>query len=225
MRSDGSPTDTSPGRPFGILVVCTGNICRSPLAERLGRAFLDETAGAEAADLGIGSAGTRAVVGSGMHPHSAEVLRGLGGDPADFRARQVTRELLVAADLTLTLTRAHRQEVLALDPRGLSRTFTLLEARDLLGSVTDDLPPSGPDAGEAQRSLVRRLHAARSRRRGGPADDVRDPVDGPLEVHQEVGDLISEALLPLLTRFLRAAGVAGPDGAGDHLTVVGDAGR
>jgi protein-tyrosine phosphatase len=60
-----------------ILFVCTGNICRSPSAERL----------ATAAGASASSAGTRAVIGHPMHPESARVLRDLGGDPDGFVAR------------------------------------------------------------------------------------------------------------------------------------------
>src|SRR3954452_22519305 len=74
---------------FTVLFVCTGNICRSALAERLGRAYLDEMLGDEAALIRMTSAGIGAVVGSGMHPDSALVLAGFGGEPADFVAHQV----------------------------------------------------------------------------------------------------------------------------------------
>jgi hypothetical protein len=56
--------------------------CRSALAERLGHADLDEVLGDEAGAIRLASAGTRAVVGSGMHPDGALVLRGLGAEPA-----------------------------------------------------------------------------------------------------------------------------------------------
>jgi protein-tyrosine-phosphatase len=92
--------------PFTVLLVCTGNICRSALAERLGRAFLDEVMGDDAGAIRLVSAGTRAVVDSEMHPHSALVLRGFGAEPGDFRARQLAEAIVAEADLTLTMTGA-----------------------------------------------------------------------------------------------------------------------
>ena len=62
--------------PFTVLLVCTGNICRSALAERLGRAFLDEVLGEVAGQVRLVSHGTQAVVDSAMHPDSALVLSG-----------------------------------------------------------------------------------------------------------------------------------------------------
>ncbi len=189
-----------------MLFVCTGNICRSPLAERLGRAYLQEVLEEQAGGVRLASAGLQAVVGSGMHPDSSLVLEGLGGDSRGFRARQLVAAMAVGADLTLTMTRVHRREVLALAPRALSRTFTLPEAADLVRFVDGHRPRSGGVADHA-RALVPRLHAARSRRRSGPEDDIRDPIGLPPEAHQESGEAIAAALLPLLGRL---AGVASP---------------
>ena len=90
--------------PFTVLVVCTGNVCRSPLAERVGQAHLSRVL-PDPKVLRLDSAGTRAVVGSGMDPASARALQALGGDPADFRAQQLTDAIVGSADLTLTMTR------------------------------------------------------------------------------------------------------------------------
>ena len=75
-------THPGPEAAFTVLLVCTGNICRSALAERLGRAYLDELLGEDASAIRLVSAGTRAVVGSAMHPDSALVLLGLALRPA-----------------------------------------------------------------------------------------------------------------------------------------------
>ena len=105
-----------------ILFVCTGNICRSPTAERLAAAV---------PGLRASSAGTRAVIGHPVHPEAARVLRDLGGDPAGFAARQLSPKIAGGADLILTMTRAHRDAVLEMAPRQLRRTFTLAEAAAL----------------------------------------------------------------------------------------------
>ena len=195
------PRDRSPDPLFTVLLVCTGNICRSALAERLGRAYLVGALGEDAGAVRLSSAGTRAVVGSGMHPDSAMVLRGLGGDPDGFVARQLVGDMAVGADLTLTMTRRHRQEVLRDAPRALSRTFALREAADLVGLVGDDLEIAGADLGERARNLVKELAAARSRRPGSGDDDIRDPLGRSALVQCEMGDAVASALIPVLARI------------------------
>jgi protein-tyrosine phosphatase len=186
---------------FRVLFVCTGNICRSPIAERLTRAYLDAALGADAALLRIQSAGTRAVVGSGMHPDSSAVLTSLGGEPGGIVARQLTDDYAAAADLTLTLTRAHRRSVLNRGPRGLSRTFTLLEAADLASLVPTDVDLQGDTFPERCRSFVRELAAARARRVTDAHDDIADPIGQPAAFHSAVGDEISDGVLRLFRRL------------------------
>jgi protein-tyrosine-phosphatase len=194
------PGTSLPDPVLTVLLVCTGNICRSALAERLGRAYLDEVLGEQAGAVRLVSAGTQAVVGSAMHPHSDLVLRGFGATAGDFRAQQLTESLAAQADLTLTMTRAHRREVLRLAPRGLARTFTLREAAGLLG-LLGEWEPEGDGFGERASSLVKALADARSRRAADDNDDVPDPIGGPVEAHEEAGELIVGTLLPLLGRI------------------------
>lgn len=187
--------------PFVVLLVCTGNICRSALAERLGRAYLTERLGEAAGDVRLESAGTRAVVDSAMHPDSALVLQGYGAEPGDFRARQLVESMGAEADLTLTMTRVHRREVLRAAPRALQRTFTLREAAHLLELLDPGAVPPGEDLPARARGLVKDMAAARSRRHGGEDDDVPDPIGRPLEAHEEAGELIVGSLIPVLGRI------------------------
>jgi protein-tyrosine phosphatase len=165
-----------------------------------------------------------------MHPDSAVVLRGLGAEPGDFRARQLIEGFVREADLTLTMTSAHRRDVLALAPRALSRTFTLREAADLLRLVGEDLDVPGEDFADRGRRLVQEMATARSRRHSGADDDIRDPIGRPIEVHAEVGDAITDSLLPVLRRFgalrpsgsVGRAGAVGPVGPGDSSSASGN---
>src|SRR5688572_26407193 len=113
-----------------LLFVCTGNLCRSQVAAGLAEAWVQRVPGADAGLVQVRSAGTQAPAGEPMEPRSAATLARLGGDPAGRRAVALTEELAAGADLVLTMTRRHRRAVLELSPRGLRRTFTLLEAAE-----------------------------------------------------------------------------------------------
>ena len=93
--------------PFRILAVCTGNVCRSPMAELLLRDWADPRAG-----LQVASAGTQALVGRPVDDGTAAVLAQLGLDPSRHRARQVTPAMAAGADLILTAERAHRDRII-----------------------------------------------------------------------------------------------------------------
>jgi protein-tyrosine phosphatase len=113
---------------FSIMFVCTGNMCRSPVAERLAVATLKRHLPADAATaFQVSSAGTGTFDGREMTPEAAAVVSAYDGDPEGFRSTELTAELVGAADLILTATRAHRSAVVTLDPGALRRSFTLTE--------------------------------------------------------------------------------------------------
>ncbi|MGY1769933.1 arsenate reductase/protein-tyrosine-phosphatase family protein [Blastococcus sp. SYSU D00813] len=181
-----------------LLFVCTGNLCRSPVAERLmfARAARSLAESPELARVEVVSAGVHAEAGTRMDPHSARALQALGGDPADFASQRLTAELARSADLVLTMTREHRQAALGLNPRGLRRTFTLAEAADLVQLADlSGLSLMPIDARTPELGL--RLDAARSRRQTGRSDDIADPVGQRAAVHADVAGTIDRALRPL----------------------------
>jgi len=170
------------------LFVCTGNICRSPTAERLVAAYADQHG---LTQLTASSAGTRAVVGAGVERTAAEVLISLGGDPTGFRARDLTAQQAREADLVLTMSRRHRDRVLELAPGAMRRTFTLREVARLLQHSND---------GDSTTPLLDRLGAARARyaQEGSDVDDVLDPIGRDLARFELVGSTIAASLVPLL---------------------------
>jgi protein-tyrosine phosphatase len=91
---------------FEILVVCTGNICRSPMAEGLLKHVLPPNLRDR---IAVSSAGTYALHGNQPAPHAVEVMAQWGVDIGGHRARQVSRDMLSRADLTLAMEKSHVQ--------------------------------------------------------------------------------------------------------------------
>lgn len=117
---------------FTILTVCTGNVCRSPLAELILREGL-----AALPDVTIASAGTMALVGEGMPADGQAVARGLGVDPGGHRARLLVAEQVLESGLVLAMAREHRSAVAKLHPRAARRAFTLTEFANIARQVED----------------------------------------------------------------------------------------
>ena len=102
-----------------VLVVCVGNICRSPTAEWLLRHRLKRDG------LTIESAGLAALVGKPIDPMAESVLREHGVSAAGHVARQVSPELINAADIVLVMDRRHMSAVHAQVPHARGKTFLL----------------------------------------------------------------------------------------------------
>jgi len=123
-----------------ILLVCTGNICRSPLAEALLRRDLKARGFPE---IDVGSAGTGAWDGAPASEGAYLVGLERGLDLSAHRARLLTRELVESADLVLTMARHHRARVEELGGEG--RVFVLGE---YAGRDGDDAEVSDPFGGD-----------------------------------------------------------------------------
>ncbi|MGY2078750.1 arsenate reductase/protein-tyrosine-phosphatase family protein [Modestobacter sp. SYSU DS0657] len=179
-----------------LLFVCTGNMCRSPLAERLTLAWAHEDLGADSAQVWIASAGTDAQPGRPMETRSARALMELGGTPDGFLARDLEPGMAEATDLVLTMTRRHRNKVLKRSPRAMRWTFALAEAAALL-PLADTAGVSRLPLDQRAGALAARLNAARPQRPATAADDIPDPIGQPQAFHSEVGARVAGCLEPL----------------------------
>jgi protein-tyrosine phosphatase len=164
-----------------ILFVCTGNVCRSPTAERLAIAH---GARSHFQDFTASSAGTHALTGHPMEANAARVLEKLGGDASDFAARQLSPTTAADADLVLTMTGKHRDHVLKLAPQQLHKTFTLREAAQLIL--------------DCNARCVADLAAFRPQLRPHGQLDVPDPIGHDEAFFAMVGAQISDLLPPIL---------------------------
>jgi protein-tyrosine-phosphatase len=178
--------------PAQILVVCTANVCRSPIGEAILK-------------TAVGSLPTAVVVRSAgllshdlpVDPLAVEVMRERGLDIAGHTPRQLTADLIESegADLVLCMTREHVRGVVGLVPSAFGRTFTVKElARRLATYPGDDITLAALHQGRSAGSLMG----------DDVLDDVADPYQLGLAEHRACVEEIAASLrsvvadLPLL---------------------------
>jgi protein-tyrosine phosphatase len=166
-----------------ILLVCTGNICRSPMAEAFIRHELDQRG---IGGISVESSGVSGWEGSPTTPEAADALREYGLDVSEHRGRRLDRTMLESAELVVGLSAEHRDAVAHLLPQAATRTFTLKELVYLLEVAVAE--PADVDADHTLRSSVR---AAAARREADPSfrlpdEDVADPVGLGIETYRAV---------------------------------------
>lgn len=197
---------------FSILTVCSGNICRSPLAEQLLRAGL-----ADVPDVRVSSAGTVGMIGSPMDRQSAELAARFGVTDADRHvARELNAQHVGDAQLVFAMSREHRRAVVEFEPRAARRTFTIREFARITAEITDD--DLAPVAALPLSDTTARLNAAigvvaAMRGMVGPAaspddDDVIDPYRRTADVYEQTGRELQPAVDAALTLFRRALTLA-----------------
>jgi protein-tyrosine phosphatase len=164
-----------------IVFVCTGNICRSPAAERMFRSRADPSA-----EVQVWSAGTHGVVGSGMEEHCAQALREIGIDPDGHLARQLDVDALADADLVLCATMEQRSIVLQSNPALMRKAFALKEFNRLASDVTNWVGNTDGlhlDSAVGLRARIQLVAGRRGRAAAvAPAqDDIADPLGAGIE--------------------------------------------
>ncbi|UEA57836.1 low molecular weight phosphotyrosine protein phosphatase [Gordonia otitidis] len=175
-----------------VLFVCTGNICRSPIAERICRDIaVDRGARVSATSAGVG-----ALNGQPMHPFAIEVLAEHGCDATGFESRYLQPRILQSAELVLCLTREHRAACQRMVPARWKRMFTLIEFVELLNVLESD---STPGAGATLDSIMN----SRGQIDTNSAHfDITDPMGRPKsdfervyrEVHPRVANVVEWAV-------------------------------
>ena len=198
---------------FTILTVCSGNICRSPLAEQLLRVGL-----AAWPEVTLGSAGTIGLTGHAMPDEAADLSRHFGGDPLGHAARVLTAEHLSEANLVFAMSREHRRAIVELFPKAIRYTFTIREFARLVSGVTDgDLEEAAALPLDDVVSRFSTLVGFAASQRGAVSppespdeDDVVDPYRRSDEVYAESARQLVPAVNDVVSLFHRAARVLQP---------------
>ena len=177
-------TDAEPTADFRVLFVCTGNLCRSPMAERLLRRRT-----ADAPWLAVDSAGTAAPTGAPMDPASQAALERLGGSGFGFAATRLSAAAVQRADLILAMAREHRAAVARLAPAATRRAFALTEFGRLAAGVAP-----GDGTVDGARRVVGSVRAQRGIVPPVPGewDDIVDPIGRPAAVVERCAAQIAE---------------------------------
>ena len=154
-----------------ILVVCTANVCRSPLAEQLLRARLADWAPGA---LTVFSAGTHAAYNHSICPEADRILGRARLETSVHNPRQLTQELVTDAQLILTADRDHRAAVARLAPEARWCTFTLREAAALAGVAFRAADPWGKPGPAVDHLADFVDHLNRTRGLAEPTFDIAD---------------------------------------------------
>jgi len=173
------------------LVVCTANVCRSPVAERALRRRLGGLRDVDGASWRVVSAGTaevRAEVDKATRAAAVEV----GLDVDDHIRRRVDRQLLQTEppDLVLTMTRQHLRTVVGLDPTFWPRTFTVKE----LARRARELSARHPPSVQVWLADVHRGRRSSDLIRPDENDDVADPYGGTRDDYRRMIDEVVRAV-------------------------------
>ncbi|MBV8216272.1 MAG: serine hydroxymethyltransferase [Verrucomicrobia bacterium] len=134
-----------------VLFVCTGNVCRSPMAEGLFERMI-----AERPDLRILSAGVSTYPGQPPSAHAVEVLAELGVDISQHRSRPLSEKVIDEADWIVAMTRSHLDSIIYLFPRAAEKVYLLREFEPGAESLdVADPIGMGLEAYRAARDIIR----------------------------------------------------------------------
>jgi len=185
-----------------ILFVCTGNTCRSPLAEGLLRMKVNK----EGLAVEVRSAGVSAVTGGPISRNSASILK-QAGFKEELQSLAIQPSEVNWADLILTMTVGHKRSVIGRFPDAVDKIYTLkeyveddelvlqaIEEREKLVAELQLKQALAQVITPVERSRVLELEDKL------PDYDISDPFGGPMAIYQQTADEIGESLDKLIAK-------------------------
>ena len=153
-------------KDYVVLFVCTGNLCRSPLAEGYLKKRLQEKG---ISGIKVKSAGTIGIEGKAASEGSIKIAEDNAFDISDHRATELTHSLVYEADLIIGMEEIHRQCVIEMDPDAEDKTHLLMDFSKLASPDSTVYDPYGRDY-DAYRLAF---------------EQIREGIEGLLEMIQE----------------------------------------
>ncbi|XEC95305.1 low molecular weight protein arginine phosphatase [Paenibacillus tarimensis] len=186
-----------------VIFVCTGNTCRSPMAE----ALLREQAKAKGLNIEVRSAGVSTLDGLPVSAYAAETLK-FWNISHSGSSRALTSESVGWADLILTMTAGHKRQLLERYPQAVDKAHTLKEYVENDASVLSDIEELerlytelhmkqalGGQLSDEERSRLLELE------RRIPSFDIADPFGGTMEQYKQAAEEIYAAVEKLLQKL------------------------
>ncbi|WP_281883200.1 low molecular weight protein arginine phosphatase [Paenibacillus sp. YYML68] len=190
-----------------ILFVCTGNTCRSPMAEGMMKSLIEK---AGLTGLEVRSAGVSAFTGMPVSDHARTVLQEKGCALTDG-SKLLDEELVQWADLVLTMTASHKRHTIQLHPEAVDKVHTLkeyvaegggkdertiAELESLLSSIQLKQALSEPITDEERMRII-------ALEKELPSHDISDPFGGPYSLYAACAEEIEEGLHKLVDKLKR----------------------
>lgn len=186
-----------------ILFICTGNTCRSPLAEGI----LKKLAAEKGLDIEVRSAGVFAEEGRPISSYSAQILKQFGHEEA-MSSRQLSEQDVQWADLILTMTMGHKSSVVSRYPETVDKIYTLkefVEDDQEVRTIIEEREKLMTDI-QIKHSLSQEITVEEKTRiflldNQLPSYDISDPFGGSMNVYKETAEEIKVHLEKLVAKL------------------------
>lgn len=189
---------------MNILLVCTGNTCRSPMAEAMLHQFVQEGN----LNVQVRSAGVSAMDGAGISKHAIDALREHSIEATGMTSTPLSDQEVQWADLILTMTNGHKQVIVQYYPEALDRTYTLkefvedeAEVMHLINTLQAKIADWQTRIAMGEQMPEREKLILMEMQRRIPNFDISDPYGGSLEVYRACAAEIRQSLHKLVDKL------------------------